>query len=100
MASILDKPQYNTQHRKYSAIFDPEEGAHGKSYNRKQILEFLNEHSDGQGFLVKPCRELAKDMGVSYQRLSRFITEFCYLGYMKKYGQYKATKFRVMHHPR
>lgn len=99
MGSILDKKTYNTRHRTYSRIFDQQEGGRGRSYDRKQILEFLNEYSDRDGFLTKTQRELAKLMGVSYQRLSVFISEFVEIGYMKKYGNHKATKFRVMHHP-
>ncbi len=99
MGSILDKKTYRTQHRQFSRLFDQQENGRGRSYDRKQVLEFLNEHADRDGFLTKNQRELAKLMGVSYQRLCVFISEFCEIGYMKKYGQHKATKIRVMHHP-
>jgi DNA-binding MarR family transcriptional regulator len=99
MASVMDRPTYRTQHRKYSARLDRQEGAHGASYDRKQVLEFLNENSDSNGFLTKNCRVLAKEVGMSYQSLSLIISEFIEMGYMKKYGERRASRFRVLFHP-
>lgn len=106
MASILDKTKYRTgKKRQFSAIIEQvpfpgvNGGAGGFGYNRQEVLSFLHEYSDKDGFLTKPCRTLAEMMGIHYPTLSDIISEFVSLGYMRKYGEKRSSRFRILHHP-
>ena len=61
-------------------------------HDREQIYRQLWEYADRLGMLTKTQQELAKILGIPYQRLSVICREFQDLGRMKKY----RSRFQVV----
>lgn len=58
-----------------------------KSFDREELYRLLWNDADRHGFLKRNQKDLAKEVGLSYQRLSEIMDEFIALGRVKKIGR-------------
>ena len=61
-------------------------------HDREQIYRSLWERTNRNGILLKTQTEVAKEIGIPYQKLSQIITEFIQDGRVRKYKH----KFQFM----
>lgn len=64
-------------------------------FNREELYRYLYSHCDQNNVIGLKQHEIAKDYGISYQRLSEVMKEFVDLGMIEK----QRHKFVVLYEP-
>lgn len=64
-------------------------------FNREELYRYLYNHCDQNNVIGMKQNEIAKEIGISYQRLSEVMKEFIDLGMIEK----QRHKFIVLYEP-
>lgn len=76
----------------------PQGGRRGRRpYDREQIYRYLWSLRDARGIISKSQSDIAKDLGIGYQRISEIFKDFTTTGHMRKHGKLFEIRFHPDH---